>query len=143
MTLNFGLYYMILQVSKCHDIELAEVRTEMERALASKDEEVVQLHVQNRELVAKQKDLETKMEEIVLDNERGRISSVEHVVSPQLPNKEVETLQEELQTKNQQVKQYQIQVEAYKSELDKCQEEWKCLQEQVLREGYLLMTPSN
>ena len=82
----------------------------MERALASKDEEIGQLQAQNKELVTKQKDLEAKMEQIVQESVQGRVSSVEQAAPPQLPNIEIETLQEELQTKNQQVNQYQRQV---------------------------------
>ncbi|KAL5505633.1 hypothetical protein EMCRGX_G007097 [Ephydatia muelleri] len=118
------------EIGKRHDKELAEVRTETERALTSKDEEIGQLQAQNNELVAKQKDLEAKMEQIVQESVQGRVSSVEQAAPPQLPNKEVETLQEELQTKNQQVKQYQRQVDAVKAELDRCRADLKCLQEQ-------------
>ena len=107
------------------------MRTETERALASKDEEIGQLQAQNRELVTKQKDLEAKMEQIVRENGQERVTSVEQAAPPQLPNKEIETLQEELQTKNQQVKQYQRQVDSCKAELDRCRADLKRLQEQV------------
>ena len=103
----------------------------MERALASKDEEIGQLQAQNKELIAKQNNLEAKMEQIVQESVQGRVSSVEQAVPPQLPNKEVETLQEELQTKNQQVKQYKRQVDSCKADLDRCRADLKRLQEQV------------
>ena len=92
-----------------------KVQTEMERGLASRDEEIGQLQVQNKELIDKQKDFEAKMEQIIQEKERASVSSVEQAA-------QIETLQEDLQVKNQQVKQYKRQVDAVKADLGKCRE---------------------
>ena len=94
--------------------ELAEVRREKERVVASKDEEIAQLLLKSKELVTHLEELRSTCEQTV-EKKKGELASKGEKIAS------VAALEKELQTKNQQVKQYKKLVDSYKAELEKCQ----------------------
>ena len=116
------------QVNHCHEEQLAKLKQEMERIMASKDDEISQLQVQNKHLVSYCDELQTRSEQKATE----MASKNEQIALLQLENKELPNLKEELQAKNQQVKQYKKQVDSYKTELERCQKELERCQGELL-----------
>ena len=112
------MFYMkltlIIQANEHQQKELAEVRREKERVVASKDEEIARLQLQSKEQDTHLDELQSTCEQTVEEKKVELASKGEELAS-------VAVLEVELQTKNQQVKQYKKQVDSYKAEPEKCQ----------------------
>ena len=96
-------------------------RLEMERIIASKDDEISQLQVQNKHLVSYCDELQTRTKQ----KETEKASKDEQIALLQLGSKELTDLQEEL-------KQYKKLVDSYKEELERCQKELERCQGELL-----------
>ena len=141
-------YVLIVQVNHCHEEQLARLKQEMERIIASKDDEITQLPHQNQHLVSYCNELhvlnmlQTQTEHVTKEKETEMASKDEQIALLQLGNKELTDLQEEIQAKNQQVKQYKKQVDSYKAELERCQKELERCQGELLEvDGMGAMVP--
>ena len=122
-------YVLIVQVNHCHEEHMAKRKQEMERIIASKDDEISQLQVQNKHLVSYCDELLTQTEQKATEV----ASKDEQIALLQLGSKELTDLQEEIQAKNQQVTKYKKQVDTYKSELERCQKELERCQKELER----------
>ena len=59
-------YVLIVQVNHCHEEQPAKLKQEMERIIASKDDEISQLQVQNKHLVSYYEELLTRTEHVTV-----------------------------------------------------------------------------
>ena len=126
-------YVLIVQVNHCHEEQLAKLKQEMERIMASKDDEISQLQVQNKHLMNNYEELLTRTEHVTREKVTEIASKNEQIAQLQLRVKELTDLQEEIQAKNQQVKQYKKQVDSYKAELERCQKKLERCQGELER----------